>query len=82
MSAGVPVVASRVGGCPKSSANGENGLLVENDEAAIAGAIRQLLDHPDSARRIGTAARHTVMQRFTVDHMVRRTMEAYRQVTL
>jgi hypothetical protein len=29
---------------------------------------------------MGDAARRTVMERFTVDHMVRRTMEVYRQV--
>jgi hypothetical protein len=29
---------------------------------------------------MGEAARRTVMQNFTVDHMVRRTMEVYRQV--
>lgn len=82
MSAGVPVVASRVGGLPEIIRHGENGLLVENNAAAIAAAIREVLDHPDAARRIGAAARHTVMQRFTIDHMVRHTMEAYRQVTL
>jgi hypothetical protein len=82
MSAGVPVVASRVGGLPEIIRHGENGLLVENSAAVIAAAIRELLDHPDAARRIGAAARQTVMQRFTIDHMVRRTMEAYRQVTI
>ena len=82
MSAGVPVVASKVGGLPEIIRHGENGLLVENSPAAIAAAIRQLLDHPDLARRIGAAARHTVIERFTIDHMVRRTMEVYRQVTI
>ena len=80
MSAGVPVVASNVGGLPEIIRHGENGLLVENTPPAIAAAVRQLLDDPALARRIGDAARRTVMERFTVDHMVRRTMEVYRQV--
>jgi len=80
MSAGVPVVASDVGGLPEIIRHGENGLLVENTPQAIAAAIRQLLDNPAFARRIGEAARRTVKERFTVDHMVRRTMEVYRQV--
>jgi hypothetical protein len=80
MSAGVPVVASNVGGLPEIIRHGENGLLVDNTPPAIAAAIRQLLDNPAFARRIGDAARRTVVERFTVDHMVRRTMEIYRQV--
>jgi hypothetical protein len=80
MSAGVPVVASNVGGLPEIIRHGENGLLVENAPEAIAAAIRQLLDNPVFARRIGDAARRTVIENFTVEHMVRRTMEVYRQV--
>ena len=80
MSAGVPVVASNVGGLPEIVRHGENGLLVDNALPAIAAAVRKLLDNPAFARRIGDAARRTVMERFTVDHMVRRTMEVYRQV--
>jgi glycosyltransferase involved in cell wall biosynthesis len=80
MSAGVPVIASNVGGLPEVIRHRENGLLVENQPAAVAAAIRELLDAPDLARSIGAAARHTVMEHFAVDLMVRRTMEVYRQV--
>jgi hypothetical protein len=80
MSAGVPVVASRVGGLPEIIHHGENGLLVDNTPESIAAAVRQLLDNAAFARRIGDAARRTVRENFTVDHMVRRTMEVYRQV--
>jgi glycosyltransferase involved in cell wall biosynthesis len=80
MSAAVPVIASNVGGLPEVIRHGKNGLLVENDEAAIAGAIRQLLDHPETARQIGAAARRTIIERFTVDRMVASTLEAYRRV--
>jgi glycosyltransferase involved in cell wall biosynthesis len=80
MSAGVPVIASNVGGLPEMIHHGENGLLVNNVAEEIAAAIRELLADPARARRIGMAGRHTVIERFTVEHMVRRTMEAYRQV--
>ncbi|HLK62110.1 MAG TPA: glycosyltransferase family 4 protein [Bryobacteraceae bacterium] len=80
MSAGVPVVASRVGGLPEVIRDGENGILVDNQPEAIALAVRQLLDNPELARRMGAAARQTVIDRFSVDGMVRRTMEVYRQV--
>jgi glycosyltransferase involved in cell wall biosynthesis len=80
MSAAVPVIASRVGGLPEVIRDGENGLLVENDQAAILAAIRRLVDHPEEARQIGDAARRTVIERFTVDRMVAGTLEAYRSV--
>jgi glycosyltransferase involved in cell wall biosynthesis len=65
MSAAVPVIASRVGGLPEVITHGENGLLVDNDPAAFAAAIRELLASPDRRRQIGAAARHTIVERFT-----------------
>ena len=79
MSAGVPVVASRVGGLREIVRHRETGLLVENRVEEIAGAIRELLDDPALAQRLGDAARRDVVERFTVDRMVRRTMEVYRR---
>ncbi len=80
MSAGVPVIASRVGGLPEMIRDEENGILVENQPPAIAGAIHRMLADPAWARSIGGAARQTVIGNFTVSHMVRRTIEVYRQV--
>jgi glycosyltransferase involved in cell wall biosynthesis len=80
MSAGVPVIASRVGGLPEAVRHGETGLLVENDPAAIGAAIRQLTGDRELARSMGAAGRRAVMADFTVDRMVRRTLEVYRQV--
>lgn len=80
MSAGVPVVASNVGGLREIVHHGENGLLVENSVPAIADAIRNLLDHPDFAQRLGCAGRRTIEANFTADRMVRRTMDVYGRV--
>jgi hypothetical protein len=78
MSAGVPVIASNVGGLPEIVEHGETGLLVGAEE--IAGAIGRLRSDPAYAWRLGAKGRQRVMENFTVDHMVRRTMEIYRQV--
>ncbi|HUP05132.1 MAG TPA: glycosyltransferase family 4 protein [Bryobacteraceae bacterium] len=78
MSAGVAVIASKVGGLPEIVRHGENGWLVENDAEAIAEAIRHLASDADLRRGLGAAGRRTVEERFTVDRMVRRTMEVYR----
>jgi glycosyltransferase involved in cell wall biosynthesis len=80
MSAGVPVVASRTGGLPEIVRHGENGLLVENSAGVIGEAIRALVDDPALAERLGAAGRRTVSEGFTVEAMVRRTMEVYRKV--
>jgi hypothetical protein len=80
MSAGLPVVVSDIGGLREVIRDGVNGLLVENSAAAIAAAIRELVDRPDFARRLGCEARRTVETRFTCDLMVRRTLEVYREV--
>jgi glycosyltransferase involved in cell wall biosynthesis len=50
--AGVPVVASRVGGIPELVTHEVNGLLVEpSSPTALAGALKRLLDEPDRLAR-------------------------------
>ncbi len=78
MSAGVPVIASNVGGLPEVVEHCATGLLVSPED--IAGAIRQLRTDPAYAWRLGAAGRKRVMETCTVDHMVRRTIEIYREV--
>ncbi len=80
MSAGVPVVASKVGGLPEVVKHGETGLLVENSPEAILEALRWIRENAEEARRMGRAARQAVLENFTVDRMVERTMEVYRKV--
>jgi len=78
MSAGVPVIASKVGGLPEAVADGETGLLVAPQE--IADAIRRLRGDPAYAWGLGVNGRKRVMEKFTVERMVRRTMDVYRRV--
>ena len=68
MAAGVPVVATRVGGIPDVVTDGSNGLLVESrDTAALARAIAALLDEPGERTRLGRAARRRVAESFSVE---------------
>jgi len=80
MSAGVPVIASKVGGLPEVIRHGENGLLVENRESDIRDAIAFLQSRPEEARAMGAAGRKTVLDRFTVKHMVDATLRVYKEI--
>jgi glycosyltransferase involved in cell wall biosynthesis len=80
MSAGVPVVASDVGGLREVIRDRENGLLVCNTVEAVAAALVELTGDPVLARRLGQAGRQTVQERFTIDIMVRKTIETYHKV--
>jgi len=78
MVAGVPVVATRVGGTAEVVDDGVTGLLVPpGDAAALAKAIEQLLAEPESARRLGRAGRQRVIQEFSLERMVRQTEQLY-----
>ncbi|MDQ2900956.1 MAG: glycosyltransferase family 4 protein, partial [Acidobacteriota bacterium] len=80
MSAGVPAIASNVGGLREIIVDGENGLLVENSVEAIASAVRRLAGNPDLAGRIAVNARLTIETRFSEARMVADTIEVYRRV--
>ena len=63
MAAGRAVVATDVAGMPLAIDHDVTGLLVpEKDASALAGALRELLDHPDRASTMGEAARRKVAE--------------------
>jgi glycosyltransferase involved in cell wall biosynthesis len=79
MACGLPIVSTRAGGLPEVVADGETGLLVPpHDEPALAQAIVALLG--DAARRasMGAAGRVRVVDSFSVETMVARTLEVYK----
>jgi L-malate glycosyltransferase len=71
MAAGLPVVASAVGGLLDLIEPERTGVLVPpGDSAALADAIDRLVSEPQRATRIGAAARQTVQTRYTFERMV------------
>lgn len=66
MSAGVPVVATPVGGIPEVVCEGASGFLVApGDKGALERALRRLLMDRKLAARMGAAARETARARFS-----------------
>lgn len=78
MAAGVPVVATRIGGTPEAIEDGVTGLLVPpGDSAALARAMCRLLEDRELAARLGQAARRRVSECFSLERMVRETERLY-----
>jgi glycosyltransferase involved in cell wall biosynthesis len=72
MAAGLPVVASRVGGIPAVVSHERTGLLVPpGDAGALAEALRRLLDRPAWAAQLGVTASRSVDSRYGSVSMVR-----------
>jgi len=81
MAAGLPVIASRVGGIPALVDHDVNGLLVPpGDPAALAAAISRVLAEPGTAPRLAAAARQTA-QRYTWPALARQVAAVYLQLT-
>ncbi len=72
MAAGVPVVASAVGGIPDQIRHGEEGILVPpGDPGALSDALGALLRDPAHARRLGEAGRRRAQNEFNHETLVR-----------
>jgi hypothetical protein len=80
MAAGVPVLASRVGGLTEVIEDGESGVLTENDPVAIAGAMSRMAGDAELLRRLGARARQRVREKFSEAAMVRGTLDVYRKI--
>ncbi|HHV61228.1 MAG TPA: glycosyltransferase family 4 protein [Firmicutes bacterium] len=81
MAAGVPVVASDVGGVSEVVINEMTGRLVPpGDVAALADAIERALGEPDKARAMASLARLKVEEDFNLQTMLRRTDKLYKDL--
>ena len=82
MAAGLPIVATRVGGIPSLIRDGENGLLVTaGNPEELAEAIEKLLINRDLAERIGRNARRKA-EEYRVERIVKLYEELFEYALL
>lgn len=81
MAAGIPVVASRVGGVPELVEDQVSGFLCEPSEPSqFSVAIERLLQSPSKARGIGQHGRAIALRRFHPSVVAQAHLDVYREM--
>lgn len=81
-SCGRPVVTTNAPGCREAVLDGQTGLIVPvNDSAALAAAIRRLVDSPQESEAMGLAGRVDVMQRFSAEAVATAIIDVYKSAS-
>lgn len=82
MASGVPVLAHAACGAGEVIENNVSGFLAKIDNAAeLARLLGSLLDTPSLLGAVSKNARECVITRFSLERMVRRYFEAFRQIS-
>jgi glycosyltransferase involved in cell wall biosynthesis len=79
MSAGLPLVASKLPGFELVMRDGVDGVMIDraDDEAAFAAALDRMLDDPAGARKMGASGRERALSTFSWPIVVGELEELY-----
>jgi glycosyltransferase involved in cell wall biosynthesis len=81
MAAGLPVVATDVGGVREAIVEGETGHVVASgDDERMAQRLIQVLASDEKARAMGLGGKAMVAQKFSSEHHLRNTLELYNEL--
>ena len=81
MRAGLPVVASHVGGIPEAVVPGRTGLLAPvGDVEVLRRCLANLIVNPGLRQQLGDRGRERYLEHFTLDRMFARTLGIYQDV--
>lgn len=81
MRAGLPVIASAVGGNAEAVEDGRTGFIVQRaDIGGLAQRLRTLIGDPELRGKFGAAGRRRYEENFTFDQMVGKTIEVWEAV--
>jgi glycosyltransferase involved in cell wall biosynthesis len=78
---GRAIVTTDTSGCREIVRDRQNGLLVPpRDVAALANALRELIEKPALRARMGAKGREIAETEFNLEHVISKTMDAYRSL--
>jgi len=78
MSAGLPIVSTKVGGISDMISDNQNGLLAEaKNPQDLAKKIIEIINNPEFGQKLGAQAKMYVEEKFSFDKMVGKTKEVY-----
>ena len=78
MAAGLPIVATTVGGNAEALQDGELGLLVEpHNHIALASAMHKIMNNQELRQKLSIAAALNVRRKYSVESMVNSYLELY-----
>jgi glycosyltransferase involved in cell wall biosynthesis len=81
MAAGVPVIASNVGGIPYQVKDGETGFLfTPGDVNTLSKRLIQLLSDKSLRESLGIAAKDLATANYRADRVARKTIDVYQQI--
>jgi glycosyltransferase involved in cell wall biosynthesis len=81
MAAGLPVVATDVGGVREAIVEGETGYIVPSgDDEKMAARIIQVLNDDDQAHAMGALGKTIVAGKFSCDQHLRNTLDLYEEL--
>lgn len=79
--AGIPVIASRVGGIPGFTSDGENILLFnDKDEDGLLERMERLASNPELARRIAAAGQRQASENYDWSKIAERVLRIYEEI--
>lgn len=81
MTAGLPVIVSRVSGAAEAVLDEVTGYVVPiGDTQSLASAMNKMIADPQAAKAFGLAGRQRLEQKFTMENMIRNIEQLYEKV--
>jgi glycosyltransferase involved in cell wall biosynthesis len=71
------VIATQVGGIPEIIVHEENGILIRRNRDELVNALNDLLDQKDTRHNIGASLRNTILDKFSIEEMLRKVIDVY-----